>query len=135
VIEDFPNHPLFYHAALKLGNLNFNKRNILEAVHCYSIVLKGNILELFGEAHFSLGEIFYQQGKYEKALNNFETAIRYLSETSSWFYLSHLEIGNLKRRGGKYEEAKKSYLVILDQSKDEEMKNAARELLNRMESR
>jgi tetratricopeptide (TPR) repeat protein len=135
VIEDFPNHPLFYHAALKLGNLNFNKRNILEAVHYYSIVLKGNILELFGEAHFSLGEIFYQQGKYEKALHNFETAMRYLKETSSWFYLTHLEIGNLKRRGGKYEDAKKSYLVILDQSKDEEMKNAARELLNRMESR
>src|SRR4030042_1459737 len=135
VIEDFPDHPLFYHAALKLGNLDFNKRNILEAVHYYSIVLKGNILELFGEAHFSLGEIFYQQGKYEKALHNFETAMQYLKETSSWFYLSHLEIGNLKRRSGKYEEAKKSYLVILDQSKDEEMKNAARELLNRMESR
>jgi hypothetical protein len=61
--------------------------------------------------------------------------MRYLKETSSWFYLTHLEIGNLKRRGGKYEEAKKSYLVILDQSKDEEMKNAARELLNLMESR
>jgi cellulose synthase operon protein C len=135
VIEDFPNHPLFYHAALKLGNLNFSKKDILEAIHYYSIVLKGNILELFGEAHFSLGEIFYQQGKYEKALHNFETAMRYLKETSSWFYLTHLEIGNLKRRGGKYEEAKKSYLIILDQSKDEEMKNAARELLNRMESR
>jgi TolA-binding protein len=134
VIEDFPNHPLFYYAALKLGNLNFSRRNILEAIHYYSIVLKGNILELFGEAYFSLGEIFFQQGKYEKALQNFETAMRYLKETSSWFYLTHLEIGNLKRMGGKYEEAKKSYLVILDQSKDEEMKNAARELLNRMES-
>jgi TolA-binding protein len=135
VIEDFPNHPLFYYAAMKLGNLNFNKRNILEAAHYYSIVLKGNILELLGEAHFSLGEIFFQQGKYEKALQNFETAMRYLKETSSWFYLTHLEIGNLKRRGGRYEEAKKSYLVVLDQSRDEEMKSAARELLNRVESR
>ena len=135
VIDDFPNHPLFYHAALKLGNLNFRKKDILEAVHYYSIVLKGNILELFGEAHFSLGEIFFQQGRYEKALQNFETAMRYLKETSSWFFLTHLEIGNLKRRDGKYEEAKKSYLFILDQSKDDEMKNAARELLNRMESR
>jgi len=135
VLEDFPNHPLFYHAALKLGNLNFNKRNILEAAHYYSIVLKGNILELLGEAHFSLGEIFFQQGKYEKALQNFETGMGYLKETSSWFYLTHLEIGNLKRRGGKYEEAKKCYLVVLDQSRDEEIKNAARELLNRVESR
>src|SRR4030043_295690 len=135
VIDDFPNHPLFYHAALKLGNLNFRKKDILEAANYYSIVLKGNILELFGEAHFSLGEIFYQQGRYEKALHNFETAMRYLKETSSWFFLTHLEIGNLKRRNGKYEEAKKSYLFILDQSKDDEMKNAARELLNRMESR
>jgi hypothetical protein len=46
-----------------------------------------------------------------------------------------LEIGNLKRRGGEYEEAKKSYLIILDQSKDEEIKKAAKELLSRMESR
>jgi TolA-binding protein len=135
VLEGFPNHPLFYNAALQLGNLNVNRKNIVEAVHYYSIVLKGNILELFGEAHFGLGEIFYQQGKYEKALNSFETAIQYLKETSSWFFLTHLEIGNLKRRWGKYEEAKKSYLIILDQSKDEDIRKAARECLNRMESR
>ena len=71
VLEDFPNHPLFYHAALQLGNVNFNKNNIVEAVHYYSIVLKGNILELFGQAYFSLGEIFYQQGKFDKALQTF----------------------------------------------------------------
>jgi TolA-binding protein len=135
VVEGFPNHPLFYFAALQLGNLNFNRNNIVEAVHYYSIVLKGNTLELFGEAYFALGEIFYQQGKYERALNSFETAMQYLKETSSWFFLTHLEIGNLKRRVGKYEEAKKSYLTIIDQSKDEEIKKAARELLNRMESR
>ena len=135
VMEDFPDHPLFYRAALQLGNLTFGKKNIIEAVRYYSIVLKGNILELFGEAYFGLGEIFYQQGKYERALNSFETGMQYLKETSSWFFLTHLEIGNLKRRGGKYEEAKKSYQIILDQSKDEEMKIAAKELLNRMESR
>jgi len=134
-LEVFPDHPLFYHAALQLGNLNFVKNNIVEAVHYYSIVLKGNILEFFGQAYFSLGEIFYRQGKFEKALQNFEAAMRYLEETSSWFFLTQLEIGNLKRRGGKFEEAKKSYLIILDQSKDDEMKKAAKELLNRMESR
>jgi len=135
VMEDFPNHPLFYRAALQLGNLSFGKKNIVEAIGYYSIVLKGNIIELFGEAYFGLGEIFYQQGKYEKALSTFETAMQYLKETSSWFFLTHLEIGNLKRRDGKYEEAKRSYLIILAQSKDEEMKKAAGELLNRMESR
>jgi TolA-binding protein len=132
-MEDFPNDPLFYHAALQLGNLNFNKKNIVEAVHYYSIVLKGNILDLFGEAYFGLGETFYQEGKYEKALNSFETAMGYLKETSSWFSLTHLEIGNLKRRVGKYEEAKKSYLIVLDQSKDDEIRKIAREFLNRME--
>jgi tetratricopeptide (TPR) repeat protein len=135
VMEGFPDHPLFYRAALQLGNLTFGKKNIVEAVRYYSIVLKGNIVELLGEAYFGLGEIFFQQGKYEKALKTFETAMQYLKETSSWFFLTHLEIGNLKRIGGKYEEAKKSYLIILDQSKDEEMKKAANELLNRMESR
>jgi tetratricopeptide (TPR) repeat protein len=135
VMENFPNHPLSYMAALQLGNLACNRNDIVEALRYYSIVLKGNILELFGEAYFGLGEIFYQQGKYEKALNNFEAAMQYLKETSSCFFLTHLEIGNLKWRGGKYEEAKKSYQIILDQSKDEDMKKAATELLNRMESR
>ena len=135
VLEDFPHHALFYNAALQLGKINFNRKYIMEAIQYYSIVLKGNILELFGEAYFSLGEIFYQQGKYEKALQNFETAMQYLKETSSWFFLTQLEIGNLNKRWGKYEEAKKSFTIILDQSKDEDMKKAARELLNRIESK
>jgi tetratricopeptide (TPR) repeat protein len=135
VLEDFPHHPLFYNAALQLGKINFNRKYIVEAIQYYSIVLKGNILELFGEAYFSLGEIFYQQGKYEKALQSFETAMQYLKETSSWFFLTQLEIGNLNKRWGKYEEAKKSFTIILDQSKDEDMKKAARELLNRIESK
>jgi len=135
VMENFPNDPLFSNAALQLGNVNFTKKNVVEAIHYYSIVLKGNILELFGEAYFGLGEIFYQEGKYDKALHSFETAVQYLKGPSSWFFLTHLEIGNLKRRGGDYEEAKKSYLIILDQSKDEEIKKAAREFLNRMETR
>ncbi|NWG03843.1 MAG: tetratricopeptide repeat protein [Syntrophaceae bacterium] len=135
VLDDFPNHPLFYQAALQLGNLSFIQKNIVGAVPYYSIVLKGNVLELFGEAYFALGEAFFQQGRYDKALSSFETAMQYVKETSSWFFLTQLEIGNLKRRGGKYEEAKKSYLTIINQTKDEEIKNAASELLNRMSSR
>jgi hypothetical protein len=69
----------------------------------------------------------------KRALHSFDKHA-YLKETSSWFFLTHLEIGNLKKKWGKYEEAKKSYLLVLDQSKDEEIKKAARELLNRMES-
>ncbi len=132
IIDHFPTHPLFYNAALELGKLHFNKNNIPQAIHYYSMVLKSNILELFGEAHFSLGEIFYQQGKYEKAFTSFETAIAYLKETSLWFFLSQLEIGNLQRKWGKYEEAKKAYLIILDRSKDEEIKKAAKTLLNHL---
>jgi tetratricopeptide (TPR) repeat protein len=89
---------------------------------------------LIGEAHFSLGEIFYHQGKYEKALTSFETAIRYLRDTSLWFFLTQLEIGNLQRKWGQYEEAKKAYTIILDHSKDEEIKKAAKMLLNHMGS-
>ena len=132
IIHDFPNHPLFYHASLELGNLYFRKKNIVEAISHYSMVLKGNILGLFGEASFGLGEIFYQQGKYEKALTSFETAIQYLKENSLWFFLTQLEIGNLQKYLGKYEEAKKSYRIVLDHSQDEEMRKAAKELLDHM---
>jgi TolA-binding protein len=134
IIKDYPNDPLLYNAAFQLGNLFFNKNNMMEAIYYYSMVLKGNVLDLLGEAHFGLGEIFYQQGKYEKAFTNFETSARSLKENSLWFFLTQLEIGNLQRRWGNYKGAKKSYSVILSQSNDEVMKKAAKELLNHIES-
>jgi len=134
IIKDYPNDPLFYNAAFQLGNLYFNKSNMLEAIYYYTMVMKGNVLDLIGEAHFGLGEIFYQQGKYEKAFKSFETAAQSLKENSLWFFLTQLEIGNLQRRWGNYKEARKSYSVILSQSNDEVMKKAAKELLNHIES-
>ena len=134
IIDDFPKHPLSSQAAFQLGNLYFRKKNMLEALTYYSMVVKGNLPELFGEASFALGEIFYHQGKYEKALTSFDDALQHVRAGSLWFFLTQLEIGNLQRRSGKYEEAKRSYRIILDQSKDEEIKKAARELLNQVES-
>jgi TolA-binding protein len=134
ITDDYPNHPLFYNAAFQLGNSYLKQRNIAEAMHYYSMILKGNVLELFGEAYFGLGEIFYQQGRYEKAFTCFELAARHLREGSLWFFLTQLEIGNLQRKWGKYEDARKSYTAILHHSNDEEMKKAAKELLNHIES-
>ena len=133
IIYAFRDHPLHFNAAFQLANLYFKEKNIVDALYYYSMVLKGNMQELFGEIYFRLGEIFYQEEKYEKALASFETAMRYLKESSSWFYLTQLEIGNLQRRGGKYEEAKRSYMIILDHSKDEEINKAVKELLNHLE--
>ncbi|NWF91981.1 MAG: tetratricopeptide repeat protein [Syntrophaceae bacterium] len=130
VIRDFPGHPLFYYAAFQLGNAHFRRRNLVEAISFYSMVLKGNGLELLGQAAFALGEIFYQQGKYEKALVSFENAARYLKETSIWFSLTYMEIGNLQKKRGRYEEAKKSYKIVLDQTEDDEIREAVKELLS-----
>jgi len=135
ILQEFPEHPLTYYALLKLGNLHFRKNNVVEAIHFYSQILKGSRFELWGEAYFLLGEIFYQQGKYEKAFGSFETAVRYLKETSPLFFLTYLEMGNLQRKWGRLEEAKKSYTTVLNQAKDEELKRAASELLNLIEKR
>jgi tetratricopeptide (TPR) repeat protein len=129
-----PDHPLAYYSAFQLGNLQVQEKNWGEAIHFYSLVLRANISEWLGEAYFRLGEVFYQQEKYEKAFANFETAMGYLTENSPWFFLTHLELGNLQRRWERYDEAKQSYKTILDHSKDEDLRNAARELLNRIDS-
>ncbi len=134
IIDQFHSHPLVYHAACQLGHLYLKTRNIGEALHYFSLVLEGDILELFGEAYFGLGEISYQQGKYDRALSYFEAGIRYVGETSLWFFLTQLEIGNLQRRSGKYDDAKKAYTLILDHAKDEEIRQAAKTLLNQMKS-
>ena len=133
--EFFPQHPLYYHAALQLGNLSFRKGKLIDAIGYYSLVPKGNVLELLGAAYFGMGESFYQEGKHEKAFLSFEKAIGCLREGSLWFALTHLEIGNLQKQLGNLAEAKRSYMVILDRSKDEEIKRVARELLNDLESR
>ncbi len=133
VLDDFSDHPLATHAAFQLGKIFFKQNNFLESIHYYSIILKGNLFEWLGGTYFSLGEIFYQQGKYDKAIKNFEMALRYLQESSPWFFLTHLEIGNLQRKDGRYEEARRSYLTILQQAKDEDLKRAATDLLRLIE--
>lgn len=135
LVEDFPNHPLAIHAAFQLGKLFFKQNNIIEAIHYYSMILKWDRLEWLGGTYFSLGEIFYQQGKYDKAFKSFEMALKYLQEGSPWFFLAHLEIGNLQKKSGKYEEARRSYLTIVNQTKDEDLKRAATELLRLMEKK
>ncbi len=135
IMEVYPNHPLYFNAAIQLGNLYLKKKNIVEALHYFSIVLKGNILDLLGQAYFGLGEIFYSQEKYEKAFYSFQNAIPYLKEKSPWFFLAQLEIGILQMRMGKKEEARQAWRVVIDHSKDEEIKRVAKELLNRLDSR
>jgi TolA-binding protein len=135
VIDTFPNHPLSYYVAFQLGNLYFKKNYLAEAISYYSSVLKGNNThELLGQVSLSIGEIFVKQGKFEKALTSFETAINYHKETSLGFFLAQMEIGNLQKKLGKYDEAKKAYKIILDNSMDEELKKAAKELLNLIDS-
>jgi tetratricopeptide (TPR) repeat protein len=135
ILDDFPRHPLSTQAAFQLGKLFFKQGNFLESIHFYSMILKGEHPELLGGTYFSLGEIFYQQGKYDKALKSFETALRYLQENSPWFFLTHLEIGNLKKKDGKYEAAKQSYQTILNQTKDEDLRKAAKDLLGLIETK
>lgn len=132
IVDRFPRHALFSYAALRLGTLHARSRNLTAAAHDYNLVLKGNSEELLGESYFRLGEIFLQQGRYEKALSSFGEALRYFPDSSLWFFLTQFEIGNLQRRWNRTEEARRSYQNILDHSKDEEMKKAAEELLGRL---
>ena len=133
ITNSFQSHPLRSNAAFQLGNLYFGENRFVEALNHYSLVLRGNRTELFGEVYFRVGEIFYHQGKYEKALASFETAIGYLKDASPWFFLTQLEIGNLQRRAGKYEQAKGSYMIIIDHCKNEEVSKAAKDLLTLLE--
>ena len=55
-------------------------------------------------------------------------------DSSLYFFLAQLEIGNLQKRWGKYEEAKKAYGTAFERSKDQEIKKAAQELLKLLES-
>jgi TolA-binding protein len=134
IVDDFQNHPIFYYGAFQLGNLYFKRKSVVEAVHHYSMILRANPLGLVGQTSFRLGEIFYLQGKYDKAFSSFKTALQHLKDGSPWFCLAQLEMGNLQRRRGEREEAKKSYKTILDHSKDEEIRKAARTMLNYVES-
>lgn len=134
VINEYPNHPISYQAAIKLGNIFFKKKSMPEAITYFTHVLRGNLSELIGHAYFAIGEILYTQGKYDKAQKNFEDALQYLKPDSLLFFLTHLEMGNLQRIFGNYKDAMKSYQIIIDKSKDEEIKNVAKELLSYIKS-
>jgi len=133
-MDFFPEHPLSYYAAFQLGNLEFRKGNLVEADRYFSAALKGNLSDLMGETYYRLGEVFYEQERFDKALASFEFALRNLAETSPWFFLTQLEVGNVQRRWNKREEARKTYRTVLDRSRDEDIRLAAKEFLMLMES-
>jgi tetratricopeptide (TPR) repeat protein len=135
IVERFSPQPLSDQALYQLGNISFRRKNVAEALHYYGLVLKGKAPGLLAEVYFRLGESFYQDGKYDKAFTSFENALRHLSENSLWFFLAQLEMGNLQRRWGSPEEARKSYQILLDRSNDPALMKAARELLSHVESR
>jgi tetratricopeptide (TPR) repeat protein len=132
ILEDFPTHPLSYHAAFQLGNLYEKKKDLQGASHFYGLVLRGNLPELLVPTYFRIGEVLINQEKEEKALASFKAALPHLSDHSPWFGITRLEIGNLQRRWGTIEEAQKSFQMAQDQSRDEEIKSAAKELLQRL---
>ncbi|HSB03883.1 MAG TPA: tetratricopeptide repeat protein, partial [Thermodesulfobacteriota bacterium] len=135
VLKEFPDDPLFYYSAFQLGVLAEKRKDFQGASHFYSLVLRGGLPELLGPTYFRIGEVFMLQEKEEKALVSFERALEYLSENSLWFGITQLEIGNLQRRRGKVEEAKHSYRIVQNQSNDEEIRKAAKQLLDRLEMR
>ncbi len=135
ILRDYPNHPLFYHAAFRLGNLYGERKNFPQASHAYSLVLNGPVPGLLGPTYFRIGEILIQQEKEEMALTSFEAALRSLGVNSPWLGITQLEIGNLLRRAGHDREAKKSFRAVFDQSKDEQIKKAAGDMLERLDRR
>jgi len=135
VVERFQHHPLSGQALFQLGNISFRQKNMAEALRYYSLVLKRKDPRLLGETYFRLGEAFYMEEKYDKALLSFQKATQHLPESSLWFSLAQLEIGNLQRRWGRSDEARKAYQIILERSSDEALVKAARELLRHVESK
>ncbi len=135
ILRDYPSHPLFYHAAFRLGNLYGERKDFPQASHAYSLVLNGPVPELLGPTYFRIGEILIQQEKEEMALTSFEAALRSVGVNSPWYGITQLEIGNLLRRAGHDRAAKKSFRAVFDQSKDEKIKKAAGDLLERLDRR
>ena len=90
--------------------------------------MKGPVTELIGPTYFRIGESD-PGGREEKALNSFEEALKSLAGNSVWLGITHLEIGNLHRRWGRVKEAEKSYRTAYTLSKDDQIRNAARECL------
>jgi TolA-binding protein len=134
-LDEFSNHPLVHHAAFRLGILSEKKKDLQAASRFYALVLRENLPELLGPTYFRIGEILIQQEKPDKAFSSFNAAVPYLPEDSVWFGITQLEIGNIQRRWGRFEEARKSFELAKNQVKDDQIKNAARESLQRVMTR
>ncbi len=132
VTEEPSSHPLFYHAAFQLGILSEKKNDLQGASRFFALVFKSGLPELLGPTYFRIGEILVQQDRLEKAFSSFNTALPYFPRDSAWFGITQLEIGNIQRRWGKYEEARKSYEMAETLVKDEQINSAARESLKRL---
>ncbi len=83
-IEINPNNA---EAKLRLGRLEFNNGNDLEAQKLFVQVASSENLRLSADAYIELGRLNYFKKEYPKALSHFNTAIeRDSSNSMAWYY-------------------------------------------------
>jgi Flp pilus assembly protein TadD len=109
--ESLKQHPRNPMAHLNLGLLELEEGNLQEAERCFKEL--SLLTQKYAGAFYLLGVCKSRRGEYEKAIEPLQKAIALLPQ----FLDPYVEMGRVQEKLGREEDAKKSFLSVLENPK------------------
>jgi TolA-binding protein len=116
-----------------LGILYLTQKKFGEAVAAFSVAVRSPEERVASQAQFKLGEAYLEAGNRESALVQFSKVVYLYPQYSDLMEEALLKLGALYVEEKKIAEARQIYHKLLERSKKEDRREAARKMLDRMD--
>jgi TolA-binding protein len=129
----FSQDDIQYEGQLRLGMLYLAQKRFGDAVAAFSVAVRSPEGRVASQAQFKLGEAYSEAGNRESALVQFSKVVYLYPQSPDLVEEALLKLGTLYVEEKKIAEARQIYHKLLERSKQEERREAARKMLDRME--
>ncbi len=108
-IDKYPKNKLVYSAWLNLGRLRFDYKDYIRAQEAFRSAMRSKNGAIAAQAAYWLGETLAQEGKFKKALIEFQKAAKY-KNAGKWRYLADYQAAQIYIQQDKIKDAR--YLLV-----------------------
>jgi tol-pal system protein YbgF len=129
----FSQDDIQFEGQLRLGILYLTQKKFGEAVAAFSAAARSPEERVASQAQFKLGEAYWEAGNRESALVQFSKVVYLYSQYPDLMEEALLKLGALYMEEKKISEARQIYQKLLEKSKKEDRRQAARNMLDQLD--
>jgi tetratricopeptide (TPR) repeat protein len=135
LLASFSQDDVRFEGQLRLGTLYFIQKKFGDAVAAFSVAVRSPEERVASQAQFKLGEAYLEAGNRESALAELSKVVYLYPQYPDLTEEALLKLGDLYFQEKKMSEARQIYNKLLERSKKEDRREAARKMLDQIDQR